>query len=120
MLEYIGLFILKSSSSLKGGIAISCPRARKSSIKLRIKKPYIILQPSRNGDITTIIKETVDKIIKGNAMIPFNFKPLDEFSGGMTRGEITVLGGRPGHGKTTLVVNLIRKLVEVEEIIRAL
>jgi replicative DNA helicase len=70
------------------------------------------LLPSRNGDIGTIIKETVDKIIKGNAMIPFNFKPLDEFSGGMTRGEITVLGGRPGHGKTTLVVNLIRKLVE--------
>lgn len=70
------------------------------------------LLPSRNGDIGTIIQETVDKIIKGNAMIPFNFKPLDEFSGGMTRGEITVLGGRPGHGKTTLVVNLIRKLIE--------
>ena len=70
------------------------------------------LLPSRNGDISTIIKETVEKIIKGNAMIPFNFKPLDDFSGGMTRGEITVIGGRPGHGKTTLVVNLIRKLVE--------
>ena len=70
------------------------------------------LLPSRNGDISTIIQETVDKIVKGNAMIPFNFTALDEFSGGMTRGEITVLGGRPGHGKTTLVVNLIRKLVE--------
>ena len=69
------------------------------------------LLPSRNGDIGTIIKETVDKIIKGDAMIPFNFKPLDDFSGGMTRGEITVLGGRPGHGKTTLVVNLIGKLI---------
>lgn len=69
------------------------------------------LLPSRNGDIGTIIQETVDKIIKGDAMIPFNFKPLDDFSGGMTRGEITVLGGRPGHGKTTLVVNLIGKLI---------
>jgi replicative DNA helicase len=69
------------------------------------------LLPSRNGDIGTIIQETVDKIIKGDAMIPFNFKPLDDFSGGMTRGEITVLGGRPGHGKTTLVVNLTRKLI---------
>jgi replicative DNA helicase len=69
------------------------------------------LLPSRNGDIGTIVQETVDKIIKGDAMIPFNFKPLDDFSGGMTRGEITVLGGRPGHGKTTLVVNLIGKLI---------
>ena len=70
------------------------------------------LLPSRNGDISTIVEETVDKIIKGNALIPFNFKPLDNFSGGMTRGEITVIGGRPGHGKTTLVVNLIQKLVQ--------
>ena len=70
------------------------------------------LLPSRNGDISTIVEETVDKIIKGNALIPFNFKPLDNFSGGMPRGEITVIGGRPGHGKTTLVVNLIQKLVQ--------
>ena len=30
----------------------------------------------------------------------------------MTRKEITVLGGRPGHGKTTLIVNIVRSLIE--------
>ena len=70
------------------------------------------LLPSRNGDITSIVKETVDKIKTGNNLISFNFEPLDKFAGGMTRGEITVLGGRPGHGKTTLVTNFVRKLVE--------
>ena len=34
------------------------------------------------------------------------------FAGGMTRKEITVLGGRPGHGKTTLVINMVRGLIE--------
>ena len=30
----------------------------------------------------------------------------------MTRKEITVLGGRPGHGKTTLVINIVKGLIE--------
>ena len=30
----------------------------------------------------------------------------------MTRKEITVLGGRPGHGKSTLVINMLRRLIE--------
>ena len=70
------------------------------------------LMPSRNVDIGSIAKETVDKIIKGNSLISYNFKPLDEFAGGMTRGEVTVIGGRPGHGKTTLIVNIVQSLIE--------
>ena len=70
------------------------------------------LLPTKNVDIGSIARETVDKIIKGNSLISYNFKPLDEFAGGMTRGEVTVIGGRPGHGKTTLIVNLIQKLIE--------
>ena len=45
-------------------------------------------------------------------LIPFNLASLDAFAGGMTRKEITVLGGRPGHGKTTLVINIIKGLIE--------
>ena len=30
----------------------------------------------------------------------------------MTRGEVTVIGGRPGHGKTTLVINVVKRLLE--------
>ena len=70
------------------------------------------LLPSKNVDITSIAKETVGKIIKGNSLISFNYKPMDDFAGGMTRGEVTVIGGRPGHGKTTLIVNLVQKLIE--------
>ena len=45
-------------------------------------------------------------------MIPFNKPYLDFSAGGMTRKEITVIGGRPGHGKTTLVTNIIKGLIE--------
>ena len=70
------------------------------------------LMPSKTSDITSIAEQTVDKIVKGNSMISYNFPPLDEFAGGMTRGEVTVVGGRPGHGKTTLIVNIVQKLIE--------
>ena len=45
-------------------------------------------------------------------IIPFNKPYLDFSAGGMTRKEITVVGGRPGHGKTTLVINIIKGLIE--------
>ena len=70
------------------------------------------LMPSKKVDIGSIAEETVNKIIQGDSLISYNFPPLDEFSGGMTRGEVTVIGGRPGHGKTTLIVNLVQKLIE--------
>ena len=30
----------------------------------------------------------------------------------MTKGEITILGGRPGHGKTTTMINMIKSCIE--------
>ena len=30
----------------------------------------------------------------------------------MTRSEVTVVGGRPGHGKTTLIINIVKRLLE--------
>ena len=68
--------------------------------------------PGKKNDINKVVDDTVDKIVEGNNMIKFNFKPLDDSAGGMTRGEITVVGGRPGHGKTTLMINIRRHLIE--------
>lgn len=68
--------------------------------------------PGKKNDINKVVDDTVEKIVEGNNMITFNFKPLDDSAGGMTRGEITVVGGRPGHGKTTLMINIIRHLIE--------
>jgi len=71
-----------------------------------------LLAPSKKREIGDIVEETIQAIEEGTNVIKFGLKQLDEPAGGMTRKEITVLGGRPGHGKTTLMINAVRTLVE--------
>jgi len=70
------------------------------------------IQPTRKKDINDVMDDTIEALETSNDIIPFNYAPLDVSSRGMTRKEITILGGRPGHGKTTLMVNVISKLVK--------
>ena len=44
--------------------------------------------------------------------IKFGFGPLDNLVGGMRRGEITTIAGRPGHFKSTMAVNVVHRLLE--------
>ena len=69
------------------------------------------IQPSKQIDMSVLIDDMKDIMEEDSNLIPFNLAHLDSFAGGMTRKEITVVGGRPGHGKTTLVINIIRGLI---------
>jgi len=69
------------------------------------------LRPSRRKGVDVVVPETIEMIRNGGNVIPFGFKPLDNPAGGMTRKEISVLGGRPSHGKTTLVLNIVSSLI---------
>ena len=70
------------------------------------------IQPSKQKDIEVLVDEMKATVEEDSNLIPFNLGHLDTFAGGMTRKEVTVLGGRPGHGKTTLVINIVRGLIE--------
>ena len=70
------------------------------------------IQPSKQRDIGVLVDEMKATVEEDSNLIPFNLGHLDTFAGGMTRKEITVLGGRPGHGKTTLVINIVKGLIE--------
>jgi len=70
------------------------------------------IAPSKRRDIDEIVNDTIDTLKTGKNIIPFGYKPLDNIAGGMTRKEITVIGGRPGHGKTTLTTNLTLSLLK--------
>ena len=70
------------------------------------------IQPSRVKTIEDIVDEAKVNIKEGGNLIPFGMDVLDYPAGGMTRKEITVLGGRPGHGKTTLMINVMKSLIE--------
>ena len=69
------------------------------------------IQPSKQRTIEVLVDEMKSVVEEDSNLIPFNLAHLDMFAGGMTRKEITVLGGRPGHGKTPLVINMIRGLI---------
>tara|TARA_R110002167_G_scaffold36003_3_gene114623 strand:+ start:1254 stop:2588 length:1335 start_codon:yes stop_codon:yes gene_type:complete len=71
-----------------------------------------LLAPSKKREVEDIVNETLSAIEEGTNVIRYGLKQLDEPAGGMTRKEITVLGGRPGHGKTTLMINAVRTLIE--------
>ena len=71
------------------------------------------LRPNQTFDIEQALDDTVNNIADGHKnIIKTGFTGIDELAGGMTKGEITILGGRPGHGKTTTMINMIKSCVE--------
>ena len=80
---------------------------------IRLLEEIKNIRPTRLNDIEDIVEETRELVNTGDNIIKFGIPALDIPAGGMTRKEITVLGGRPGHGKTTLVVNIVRSLIEL-------
>ena len=71
------------------------------------------IRPSVKSDIEEIITETLDTIEnKESKLIKTGYSSLDRFAGGLTRGEITIVGGRPGHGKTTVLINMLANVLQ--------
>ena len=65
-------------------------------------------------------KQTIDSLLidavqdiqnKDINLIKTGYESIDKFAGGLTRGEITIIGGRPGHGKTTMMINMVASLI---------
>ena len=70
------------------------------------------IAPSKKKEIGGVINETIDTLRTGKNIIKFGYPQLDNIAGGMTRKEVTVIGGRPGHGKTTLTINIVASLLK--------
>ena len=73
----------------------------------------INIRPGLKFDISQSLFETLESIIESDKnIIKTGFEGIDKLSGGMTRGEITVIGGRPGHGKTTTMLNMVKSCID--------
>tara|TARA_Y100000593_G_scaffold38724_2_gene74939 strand:- start:7551 stop:8909 length:1359 start_codon:yes stop_codon:yes gene_type:complete len=71
----------------------------------------ISINPSEEYDIDNLLGDTIDSLKnKETKLVKTGLKKIDSFAGGLTRGEITIVGGRPGHGKTTFLINLVSKM----------
>ena len=73
---------------------------------------FLNSKPGEKFSIEDVVNEAIqDMRDKEGRIIPCGYENMDRFSGGFTRGEITVIGGRPGHGKTTLLINILSQLI---------
>ena len=78
----------------------------------KISSDFQSVSMGKEFKLDDLIKETENSIYEPVNLVEYGFDSLNRLAGGMTRGEITVIGGRPGHGKTTLVVNLCYNLLK--------
>ena len=71
----------------------------------------IKLQPSRSFSLETLLEDTSKSIFEQSNLINTGIPILDSIISGMTRGEISIIAGRPGNAKTTVAANIARNLV---------
>jgi replicative DNA helicase len=73
----------------------------------------ISIRPMDDFNMDELLVSTMDSIANsGQNLISTGFNEFDKLSGGMTRGELTIIGGRPGHGKTTMMVNMLKACID--------
>ena len=72
----------------------------------------ISLRPDSVFDINESLSQAIESIRNTEKLlIKTNFGNIDGFAGGLTRGEITIVGGRPGHGKSTMLLNVLSNVL---------
>ena len=70
------------------------------------------LKPDSKFCIDKELMTTVNSITdRESLLVHTGYEALDRLAGGLTKGEITIIGGRPGHGKTTFMINLLSRMI---------
>ena len=99
---------IKKDALFKGGDVYSLINQAHS-----LMGELIRVRPGEKFTIDKAMTDTLNTMKEGNKkMIKTGYKEIDGLAGGLTRGEITIVGGRPGHGKTTFLVNLLASLIK--------
>ena len=68
--------------------------------------------PVQHAPLENIISDTVSSIYDTKNLVPSYLSMIDECIGGFTRKEVSIIAGRPGHGKTTTALNLVLNMVK--------
>ena len=99
---------IKDSAYLANGNALDILNETHNTIG-----ELINLQPHITFDIDNAMHETLESIkYSSRNLIPTGYESIDKLCGGLTRGEITIIGGRPGHGKSTLALNMLKNMID--------
>ena len=76
----------------------------------------INLRPDSTFDINVALGDAIESIQNTDKLlIKTGFENIDKFAGGLTRGELTIIGGRPGHGKSTMMLNMLSNVLSTDK-----
>jgi len=70
------------------------------------------LRPTKKFNLDELLDKTVERIYDEKNLIKTGYGVIDKITGGMTRGEITVIAGRPSMGKSTVMINIVKNLID--------
>ena len=114
--KYIMRFTGKELKNLLLDIDNNDKKAFENLIRTHTKLSGLIdMKPQKDFDIKDVTKNTDERIQESEInIVKTGYEQVDRLSGGFTRKEISIIGGRPGHGKTTFMLNLIKNLVSRE------
>lgn len=66
------------------------------------------VMPTAVSDMSSQSVEAVREAIEGaKGLVPYGIQTMDTYLGGSCRGEITIIAGRPSHGKTSFICQLV-------------
>ena len=74
-------------------------------------------QSTSIGTLSSEIVQNIENKDGNNKLIPTGFEYLDAEFGGLSLGELVVVGGRPAMGKSQFVINLVSNLCDREPVL---
>lgn len=87
---------------------------------VRSEDPPIYHSLPKSKDVALLLSAQVDQLLKADhyvsSLIPTGFKNFDREFGGLSEGELVVIGGRPGMGKTMLMVSMALNISESSQV----
>lgn len=105
--------VVEEATKIKSAAYSSTANAHKALEELSSTVTRALyLRPTKRFNLDELLDQTVERIYDKNNLIRFGYGKLDSITGGMTRGEITVIAGRPSMGKTTVMINIVKRLIE--------
>ena len=105
--------IIKKSTEIQNSLFGSMEDSTLALSKLNREIEDILnLEVQKNFDLDELLGESVENMFNTENLISTGYSKLDDLTGGMTRQEITVIAGRPGHFKSTMMINIVRRLLK--------
>ena len=104
--------VIYQSEKIKGVMAVDGSEAYQLLQRLHREIEDILnLRVREDFSLSGLVDDTIENMLTTDNLVPFGLPKLDGLTGGMTKGEITVIAGRPGHFKSTMMINIVKNLI---------